>query len=184
MRPIALALALALVAPIATLSPREAHAQEPAPLARRVLGEWRLVLDEADRRQLEALELAFRDPVPSDDEIAAAALADDAAMLVGLIVGLRRVDPEDPALAAYREGLIGLRGARFVVTESAMTLSFGSTSSTQTYQVIGERGDRLRIEVRAEDGSRIDAVLRLREEEGLLQYAEAGRDGQRLDFRR
>lgn len=176
---------MALAGALAPLAHAQQTPTEEAASARDVvLGSWQVVMSEEDQHMREALALAFAEDVPTDEQIEAAELSPEAMVVAGLIVGLRRADPEDPALAQYRDSMAALGGGTLDVSDSAMTLTIGGVSDTQTYVIERERRSSLGVRVTASDGNQYDATLRLSRDRTGLLYEEAGRDGQVMQFRR
>lgn len=162
-----------------------AAAQEPVELASsKVLGRWNLVLSEEEQHQVDALALAFRDPIPTDEELDAADLSEDASMVTTLVVGLRRIDPNDPALDQYRQDMLALRDASLTITDDRMSLSIGPDTQVLTYDVLDARETRMRVRTTDAAGVEQTTVLRLKDEDQTLSVVEETRDGARLLFHR
>lgn len=177
-------LGLALLAPGVQTSVAHAQQQQSDLAPARALGVWDLVLSPSEQERVDALELAFADPIPSDDDIAAAGLSEDAAMLVGLVAATRRTDPADPSLATYRAGLQGLKTATLTVDGTTMVLDFGTSQSVLGYTVLDARSNRMRIETSDVTGEHSRAIIRLRDDGQTMLFIEERRGGQRLGFTR
>lgn len=120
---------------------------EKGGLRKQLNGEWTLELDADLTAQLAALELAFRDPIPTDEELAAQDLPARAASTATLVVRARRANPDAELLATYRS-LLGQMKTQKVVFEGD-SLRFGNAESSLqgTYEVLetNENGGRIRI---------------------------------------
>lgn len=177
-------LGMALLAPVGVTA--VAHAQSgPAVLApEKVLGVWDLVLSPSEQERVDAIELAFSDPIPTDEVIAAADLSEDASLLVGLITATRRSDASDPSLQTYRAGMEGLKTASLSVDGTTMVLDFGTSQSVLGYTVLDARSKRMRVETSDATGEHSRAILRLRDDGQSMLFIEERRGGQRLGFTR
>ncbi len=177
-------LGFALLTPgvLTSVSHAQSTQQELAP--EKALGVWNLVLSPSEQERVDALELAFADPIPTDEEIAAADLSDDAGMLVGLVAATRRTDPDDPSLATYRAGMEGLRTASLTVDGTTMVLDFGTSQSVLGYTVLDARSNRMRVETSDVTGEHSRAVIRFRDDGQSMLFIEERRGGQRLGFTR
>ena len=173
-----------MAASVGPLAGSVASAQEADDVSMRVRGTWNLTLSPSEAERVRALELAFADPVPSDEALGEASLDEEAMMVATLVTAIRRTNPEDPELDQYRAGLEGLKNATLVVDGVSLTLDFGTMVSRLGYRVLDERRDRMRIETSDEVGDHSIAVLRLRDDGSVMQFIEEGRNGQRLAFTR
>lgn len=169
---------------VAVVAPETACAQSAEVASEKALGDWDLQLAPSEAERVVALEMAFLEPIPSDEDIESAGLNEDAVMLVSLVVALRRADPADPALQTYRDGLDGLRGASLTVTGVQMSLDFGTSTSVLAYRVLDTRTSRMRIETTDVTGDHTMAVIRFRDNDQTMLFLEEGRGGQRLVFTR
>ena len=177
-------LGLVLLSPIVASPVAHAQSEQSQLAPQRVLGVWDLVLSPTEQQRVDALELAFSDPIPTDEAIAAADLGDDASMLVALVTATRRADPADPSLATYRAGMEGLRSATLTVDGTTMVLDFGTSQSVLGYTVLDARSNRMRIETSDVTGEHSRAIVRLRDDGQSMLFIEERRGGQRLGFTR
>lgn len=177
-------LGLALLTPGLMTSVSHAQSTQADMASSKALGVWDLVLSPSEQERVDALELAFAEPIPTDEEIAAADLSDDAAMLVGLVAATRRTDPADPSLETYRAGMEGLKTATLTVDGTTMVLDFGTSRSVLGYTVLDSRSNRMRIETSDVTGEHSRAVIRFREDGQSMLFIEERRGGQRLGFTR
>ncbi len=177
-------LGLALLTPGVMTSVSHAQSTQADMASSKALGVWDLVLSPSEQERVDALELAFAEPIPTDEEIAAADLSDDAAMLVGLVAATRRTDPADPSLETYHAGMEGLKTATLTVDGTTMVLDFGTSRSVLGYTVLDSRSNRMRIETSDVTGEHSRAVIRFREDGQSMLFIEECRGGQRLGFTR
>lgn len=98
-------------------------------------GEWTIELTDADRRQLEMMRLAFRDPPPSDADLEAAGLGADEKMMVNLMAAAKARDPQDPKVVEMQAALVGMEQATLTVTPEVLTLTAGALSKPAPYTV-------------------------------------------------
>ncbi|MGK0346248.1 MAG: hypothetical protein ACI855_002321 [Myxococcota bacterium] len=177
-------LGLALLAPGLTTPVAQAQSTQADLAPQKALGVWNLVLSPSEQERVDALELAFADPIPTDEDIAASDLSDDAGMLVGLVTATRRADPADPSLATYRAGMEGLKTASLTVDGTTMVLDFGTSQSVLGYTVLDARSNRMRVETSDVTGAHSRAIVRLRGDGQTMLFIEERRGGQRLGFTR
>lgn len=128
----------------------------PATARERVLGEWSIVLSDQEKRQVELLQLALKDPPATEAELTALTLSEDERMMVGLMSAARAADPNDPKVAEMKAAADGLSQATVVITADQMTFRAGSVTEVSTWSVQSEAADSLTIEAVGEaqaDGS-------------------------------
>lgn len=176
-------LALSLAGPVAVPFASTAQAEDPAGVQERVVGVWDLVPTAEQQAEVAALELAFQDPVPTDEAIQAA-LDGAAEALALLVVATRRSHPEAGELQTYRASLSGLRSTSLHISPAEMSLDFGTQRSTLRYEVVDENPTALRALTTDEGGSTGRVTLQLRDDDQTLLLVEDGADGQRMQFTR
>lgn len=132
--------------PVVVAPPLSVVAEVPEDL----LGVWRLSLDAEQRRHLDVLALALRDPAPSEDELDV--LTADDATLVRAIVSARRRNPADPEAARLEARRAALEQARLVFEPGRITLGWPDATSAARWSVVSEAGDELVVETRSASG--------------------------------
>lgn len=131
----ALAAAMLTAAPLIT-----AVAKEPAAatsgLSSRIQGEWKVVLTPEEKAQLDAMKLAFRDPPPTEAEIAA--LSQEEQMLVGIMLMAVQAEPDGEKVAEMKAVMQGLDNMKLTVTPDTMTMAIGDQGETAKWKVKSE----------------------------------------------
>jgi hypothetical protein len=113
-------------------------AEATTPPRERILGAWTMALTEAQQRQYRLLELAFRDPPPSADELARLDLDQSEQLMLTSAMAGRAQDPNDPSIAELRRGLEELASANLEVTGERLVFTFAEEREEATYTVASE----------------------------------------------
>jgi hypothetical protein len=121
-------------------------------------GEWALVLDDAQSRQLRLLRMGLGPPAP--DPAAVAALPpEDRAIVEGVLAAITR-DPASPEVAELRGVAATLEGTRLHIDARAFTLRVGAREERGVYTVLAEERDLWRIRSTDARGAPDESVLR------------------------
>jgi hypothetical protein len=107
-------------------------------LAERIQGEWNIVLSEQEKKQLDAMKLAFKEPPPTEAELEAANLSEEEGFLVALILMARSEDPNDPKIAEMKAAMDGLANAGLTITADTMTITVAGDAQATSYRVVEE----------------------------------------------
>ncbi|MFH1464391.1 MAG: hypothetical protein ABIO70_08390, partial [Pseudomonadota bacterium] len=108
------------------------------PPRQRLLGSWTMALTEAQQRQYRILELAFGDPPPEAQQIAALGLDQSEQLMLNAAMAGRAQDPDDPSIAELRRGLAELASAILEVTADQLVFTFSEEREEAAYTVISE----------------------------------------------
>lgn len=133
--------------------------EAPQTLAERIRGEWRVILSEQEKQQLETLKFAFRDPPPTDAEIEAANLSQEEGFLVALILMSRAQDPNDPKIASMRATMESLANVELSITADKMTMAIAGDAEEASYRVVEEGDSKLEIKTTNAKGEEDDITL-------------------------
>lgn len=133
-------------APVAATSPTAPGPAAVASPRERLLGTWSIVLSDEERRQVELLQLAFRDPAPTEEELAASPWSEEERGMVRLMAAARAADPDDPKVAEMKAAAEGLRSATLTITADTMTFQAGAVTEVSTWSVQAEEAESLTIE--------------------------------------
>lgn len=117
-----------------------------------IQGEWTIVMTDEDRRQLEILRLAFREPPATEDELKAAGLTSEEHMMVGLMASAKANNPDDPKVVEMEQALSGLESATLSITADSMTLRAGAMSKDAAYTVKSSTGTQVTVETLDDQG--------------------------------
>lgn len=133
----------------------EAVPQAEAPAATKTLvGHWKIVLDEQQQKDLSVLQLAFREPPPTEDELAG--LSTEEATMVAMILMAREADPNSKELADMRAMMEGMGNATLAFTPDKMTMNLGGMELVGTYAVTSTEGDTWKVHHVPAEGDETD----------------------------
>jgi hypothetical protein len=131
-------------------APEQGAQDQPPPEAEKasslVQGEWALELTPTQQRQHELLQLAFQDPPPTQDELAALDLAPDEELMLGMVLMGREQHPDDAATPQVHRSLAELSSATLTVSADTMVFSHGEEADEASYTVVNEEGGSLVVE--------------------------------------
>ncbi|NOY28117.1 MAG: hypothetical protein GXP62_19805 [Oligoflexia bacterium] len=134
--------------PTQTASTSSAPAAKP-PAARKasekIQGTWNIVLGDDEKRQVEVLKLALKDPAPTEVELTAAKLNDDEKMMVSLLGAARAKNPSDPKIKKMQAAADGLGQATVQITATGMTFTAGTVKEDSTYTVDSETDNVVKV---------------------------------------
>lgn len=121
-------------------------------------GEWALVLDAAQSRQLRLLRMGLGPPAP--DPAAVAALpSEDRAIVEGVLAAIAR-DPASAEVAELRGVASTLESTRLTIDADAFTLRVGAREERGLYTVLSAEPDLWRIRSTDAQGAPDESVLR------------------------
>jgi len=127
-----------VVPPAATAAPAKASA--------RLLGEWSIVLSDQEKRQVDVLQLALKDPAPTQEDMAKMNLTEDEKTMVGLMAAAKAKNPSDPKVAQMKAAADGLGQASVTITADHMTFHAGPVTQDSTYTVTAETDSTVSIQ--------------------------------------
>lgn len=120
-----------------------ATASKPSEL---ILGEWALELTPTQQRQYELLQLAFRNPPPTEQELAELALGPEEQLMIGMVLMGREQHPDQAASPQLHEGLEELASATLTITADSLTFAHGEDLDLAAYTVLSEETSTLQLE--------------------------------------
>ncbi len=147
-------------------APAPTEAAAPAPAAAKksseaIQGTWSIVLGDEEKRQVEVMQMALKDPAPTEEELKKAGLSEDEMMMVALMGAARAADPNDPKVKEMAAAVEGLASATMTVTATDMTFKAGTMTETASYTVQSEEGPVVTIKTTDADGTEETATLTL-----------------------
>jgi len=152
--------------PVSTTAPAAPAATTD--LATAVQGDWAIALGDEERRQVQILELALKDPPATEQELAAAGLSADEKMMVGLLSAARARSPDDPKVKDMESAVANLHAATVHISDRDLSFTAGEVTRHATYTVQGADGMALTILSTDDDGSQDTTVLTLESPDVLL----------------
>jgi hypothetical protein len=103
-----------------------------------IRGDWDLELSATQQRQRELLELAFRDPPPSEQELEALELNPEEQLMLGMVLMGREQHPDRGADPKVLQGLEELSNAGLTVGEDSLVFTHGDQRREASYSIVGE----------------------------------------------
>ncbi len=126
-------------------------------------------LTPTQQRQFELLQMAFRDPPPTREELAQLDLSSDESLMIGMVLMGREQHPDDHALPDVHKSLDELSSATLVATGDQLTFSYGQESDVASYSVLEQAESSLILEtVSNTDGQRVVEKVQVSFEGGDL----------------
>ncbi len=156
----------------ATDAPRAAEAATPAAAAR-LIGTWKVQLDETQQAELKMMKLALRDPPPTEAELKE--LPEELRTMVQVLGAMRELDPEGAQLTEIRAMIDGLESARITFDATSMRLAFGAVDIQGPYTVARGQGDALTLVHRPEGAPQQTMTVRFEGATVLAMDNEAGK---------
>jgi len=123
----------------------------------RLQGTWKIVLNDEQKQELATLQLAFRDPPPTDDELKNLDKKD--AMLVGMVLMARKKDPDSQQLAQMKTLMMGLADTTLTFGDGQLTMGLGTMQLGGPYNVVKAAGDKVTIHHEPKDGKAQDIPI-------------------------
>ncbi len=177
--------------PAAAAPPGEEAGAEPAATVSKpselILGEWALELTPTQQRQYELLEIAFRDPPPTEQELAELELSPEEQLMIGMVLMGREQHPEEHGDPDVRQGLEELASATLTITADSLEFAYGEERDPAQYTVLSEETSSLVIETTSptEGAPVVEKVnVQLDGTDRLVLWAEGDDAGTRQTFTR
>ncbi len=117
-----------------------------------VKGEWALQLSPTQQRQYELLELAFRDPLPTEADLDGMELSAEERLTVGMVIMGREQHPDGAAQRDVLQGLDELASATLTVTADTIDFAHGEHHDLASYSVVSEESSSLLLETTSTTG--------------------------------
>ena len=117
-------------------------------------GTWQVEPSEEDRRKATLLELAFREPPPTEADLSHADLTPQETQLVQGLLQARQNDPSEPRLLAMKAKMEGIDGALLEITDQELRFSLGGTTMVRQYTVLSSDASTVRVSVVDSSGQR------------------------------
>lgn len=120
--------------------------QEHSKPSEMAVGEWALELTPSQQRQFELLELAFREPPPTESELAALELQPDEQLMIGMVLMGREQHPDELSTPDLQQSLEELASATLSFTETDLVFTHGEERDEASYTVLSEETTSMQLE--------------------------------------
>jgi hypothetical protein len=127
-------------------APGEPAVTDYAKPSEMAVGEWALELTPSQQRQLELLELAFRDPPPTEAELSAFELQPDEQLMIGMVLMGREQHPDELTTPELQRSLDELSSATLTITADSLVFTHGEERDEARYTVLSEETTSMQLE--------------------------------------
>lgn len=124
-------------------------------------GTWSMQMTAEQAMELAAMELALREPPPTQEEIEAASLTEKQMAVVAMILMTRESDPTAPTVNQMREAIDDMKGATVTIAPETITFAVGEERQVSAYRVVGEEPAGVHVLITDEEGTESRASLSL-----------------------
>ncbi|MCB9781247.1 MAG: hypothetical protein H6742_21955 [Alphaproteobacteria bacterium] len=130
-------------------------------------GEWAISLSDEEKRSVEVLQLALKDPAPTEEDMTKMNLTDDEKMMVAFIGAAKAQDPSDPKVKEMEETAKALGSATLTVSDKEMTFKAGPTVEKATYVVESETDTSVTLKTTDADGKEDSSTITFKDEKTI-----------------
>ncbi len=114
--------------------------------AEQIQGDWDLELSATQQRQRELLELAFRDPPPSETELEELELGPEEQLMLGMVMMGRQQHPDRAADPEVLRGLEELSNASLTISADSLVFTHGQARQEASYTVAEEGSSSVSVQ--------------------------------------
>lgn len=131
-------------------------AAEPAPAAgvarKQLRGSWVISLNDAQKRELDVMAMAFRDPPPTAEELTKKAFSNAEQGVILALADLRQRKPDDPQLAEARKVVQGMAESSLWIGTSSLAMAVGGLRESAVFEVLTETSSVVTVKARVRSG--------------------------------
>jgi hypothetical protein len=128
------------------VTPGEQTVVEHSTPSEMAIGDWVLELTPTQQRQYELLQLAFRNPPPTEADLAAMELQPDEQLMIGMVLMGREQHPDEATTPEVQRSLDELASASLTITEDSLTFAHGEELDKASYTVVSEETTSMVLE--------------------------------------